>query len=207
MNLPVIELFSFSEPKKNTPELKKQNDAQAVQAALSRLRSKLDSAEPLEILRYPNHRPSCISPAGWDISWSHTSGLVAIIAGPGWVGIDAERQRPLNQDLWGLLGAGAENETWPAEILTIWTIKEAVLKLLGLGISGWLGEIQVTELTETGKWRILLSERIVKIVNFRELIPGSNILEGFTFVHEGFRISWVQVPRHACQPVTQRLTS
>jgi 4'-phosphopantetheinyl transferase len=94
----------------------------------------------------PAGRPQLDPAARLDLSTSHDDGLavVAIVRGTR-VGIDVERVRPVD-DAADLAATHLTRRevawlgTWPADrrswaFLTLWTRKEAVVKLLGTGLS------------------------------------------------------------------------
>ena len=89
-------------------------------------------------------------------SLSHTHGLVAVAVARGWdVGVDVERHRAdLDVDGLAALALAAPERAWharlgPAErataFVTLWTVKEAVLKACGAGIGRDLTRVAVPD--------------------------------------------------------------
>jgi phosphopantetheinyl transferase len=86
-----------------------------------------------------NGRPFCVPP-GTDVSLSHAGDhvLVAMASG-GRVGVDVEVHQVRQQDLLNRF-FHPEEHAWMAQDLgrlhRLWTLKEAALKAMGLGVSG-----------------------------------------------------------------------
>ncbi len=79
--------------------------------------------------------------AGWYWSIAHRGQYAAAVVSPRPVGIDVEILRPRPEEAfaetghaeeWALLGGAA-----PGAFFRLWTAKEAVLKLRGVGMAGW----------------------------------------------------------------------
>ncbi|GAA0924264.1 phosphopantetheinyl transferase-like protein [Nonomuraea longicatena] len=78
----------------------------------------------------PGHgKPSILEVPGLGVSLSHTRGYVAAAAGPGRVGVDAERikEGPLDRMLAEHVGAGPD-VTDNTALIRLWALKEAMIK-------------------------------------------------------------------------------
>jgi 4'-phosphopantetheinyl transferase len=79
--------------------------------------------------------------AAIDVSLTHTAGAVAVaVVEEARVGLDMERQRPVarerlrqvfSDEEWATIAASADPDT---AVLRLWTLKEALLKAIGVGI-------------------------------------------------------------------------
>lgn len=106
-------------------------------------------------IRYgPSGKPEVDPGAGnvrFNVSHSHGRALIAVAAGVD-VGVDIERgpAPPEGEGLPAIVFSDqerrelAEATDWPAAFLRGWTRKEAVLKALGVGLSGPLAELTVS---------------------------------------------------------------
>jgi 4'-phosphopantetheinyl transferase len=81
--------------------------------------------------RVPDGPPLPANGTYW--SASHTQGAAGAVVAPFPVGLDLERARPLRRELAQRFLSPSEPRIEP---LVAWTAKEAVLKKLGLGITG-----------------------------------------------------------------------
>ncbi len=81
--------------------------------------------------RVPDGPPLPANGTYW--SASHTSGAAGAAVAPFPVGFDLERERALRPELVARFLSSAEPRIEP---LVAWTAKEAVLKMLGIGIAG-----------------------------------------------------------------------
>ena len=134
--------------------------------------------------RSQHGRPMLEEPAGWDCSWSHSGGRLAVALGARMrVGIDIERrrERPRALELARRFFAASE-AVWLAasedpghDFLRLWCAKEAVLKAHGRGLAFGLDRLEIrdgadglrlaacdTRLGDPGRWEL------------RELQPGAD---------------------------------
>ena len=93
-----------------------------------------------------------MAPVSFNVSHSGSHGLIAY-APEGWVGVDVE-ERTARADLDGLMKTAlspAERDELASEselhrlhgFLRLWTIKEALIKAVGLGVSINMSELEV----------------------------------------------------------------
>lgn len=78
--------------------------------------------------------------AGWWWSWSHTTGRAAAVTAPGRIGVDLEALDRATSPALAAALTPAETAHLPAHgpawSLRAWTVKEALLKALGVGLGG-----------------------------------------------------------------------
>jgi len=118
--------------------------------ALSRrlLRHTLTSRLHLEeasirLERAGNGRLQLVSPDHWHISLSHAAGLVAVIVAPAPCGVDIERPREINSERIAMRYFSAPERDWLRQhpethledFFRLWTLKEASVKALGVGLA------------------------------------------------------------------------
>jgi 4'-phosphopantetheinyl transferase len=108
-------------------------------------------------------RPHPANPLAGDsgeVWWSASSsgGLAAVAMAPFRVGIDLERDR--ESPNWERIAARFYTEAErlavagsPPRFLELWTLKEAYLKAIGLGLAGGLRSLDCATLSGDGEWR------------------------------------------------------
>lgn len=124
--------------------------------ALSRrlLRHTLTSRLHLEeasirLERADNGRLQLASPEHWHISLSHAAGLVAVIVAAAPCGVDIEWTREINSERIASRYFSAPERAWlqehPAthleDFFRLWTLKEASVKALGVGLAHHLDKL------------------------------------------------------------------
>ena len=114
--------------------------------------------QPVQIQRDPFGKPVLAEPCGLEFNVSHAGalGLIAV-SRVGWVGVDVERQLPLEiASLAELACTPLERETLArldeaaqrVEFFRLWVGKEAALKAVGTGIAG--GHMSLLSLLDNG---------------------------------------------------------
>lgn len=111
-------------------------------AAKRALAARMDlPPEEIEILNEPSGRPYCTQPSAPAFSITHTAGggLCAVADGTGLIGADWETVLPRSPEVQAFYTHGSERTpsvlASPEAQTRLWVVKEAVLKLLGLGLT------------------------------------------------------------------------
>lgn len=108
----------------------------------------------LDMRTDPGGKPFCVNlrDIGGEFNMSHTRGCVACGVAPGRIGVDVEVIRPVTvADLSPVLHSeeidelsGATNEA----LIRAWTLREAYMKYLGMGLSQPPGSFRIARLAE-----------------------------------------------------------
>ncbi|HEX5712196.1 MAG TPA: 4'-phosphopantetheinyl transferase superfamily protein [Solirubrobacterales bacterium] len=105
------------------------------------------------------HPASPLAVGGREVWWSasHSGDLAAVAIASARVGLDLEleRERPRWERIAERFFNPEERRALagsPTRFLELWTLKEAYLKALGLGLPGGLNALDCSGLTATGEW-------------------------------------------------------
>lgn len=97
----------------------------------------------IRLARASNGRLYLVSPEHWHISLSHAAGLVAVMVAAAPCGVDIEKPRAINTDRIASRYFSGHERDWlrrhPAtrqeDFFRLWTLKEASVKALGVGLA------------------------------------------------------------------------
>jgi len=114
----------------------------------------LGESADIDLISGPYGKPRLAETNGWRFNLTHTDGFVAVAAARNAeVGIDAEAldRARVDPDLTETVFTESERETlegpdspaWRHDFFRLWTLKEAVIKMLGTGLSTPLDSFQV----------------------------------------------------------------
>lgn len=97
----------------------------------------------IRLARADNGRLQLVAPEHWHISLSHAAGLVAVMVAAAPCGVDIERPRAINSERIASRYFSGHERDWlrqhpatrEADFFRLWTLKEASVKALGVGLA------------------------------------------------------------------------
>lgn len=162
--VPTTDLIPGLEPADRQESLRYRDPARLRSFALSRrlLRQTLGNLlqtnkTAIRMTRADNGRLQLVSPDHLHISLSHAAGLVAVMVAPAPCGVDIERPRAINADRIARRYFSTSECDWlqqhPAtretDFFRLWTLKEACVKALGVGLAHHLATLAFDIATDT----------------------------------------------------------